>query len=148
MPNFKVFDDLLHDMKTMPIEYWVEEAVNDVEDEMADMNVEQMNAGIDSDGNDIEPEYSPVTVAIKKKAGKVYDRVTLRDTGDFQDKIRVKRYPKKRELYSFDKKSEKLQDKYGYQILGLTDANMGRIRMKMKPLIARDVRQYFKHRKK
>jgi len=54
------------------------------EAQMVDLNIQQMMGGRRSDGSNIEPEYTPFTVQIKKAKGQPYDRVTLRDEGDFQ----------------------------------------------------------------
>lgn len=57
-----------------------------IEDTAADfgkLNTEQMYEGQLSTGAAILPHYSANTVAIKKRKGQPYDRVTLKDTGDF-----------------------------------------------------------------
>lgn len=53
------------------------------------MNAEQMYMGIKSDGEEIKPAYAESTIKAKKKKGQPYDRVTLRDTGLFHQKIIV-----------------------------------------------------------
>lgn len=69
--------------------------------------------------------YTPYTVSLKQEKHQPYDRVTLRDTGDFAsggelqrvDDVTVK-------IVSTDPKSESLQSKYGKEILGLKPDNM------------------------
>ena len=50
------------------------------------LNAAQMYRGEKADGTEIKPSYAPSTIRYKKKVGQPYNRVTLRDSGDFQFK--------------------------------------------------------------
>ena len=75
--------DVLDRVNAFDLDFEVEEAFNDTARDFTDLQREQLFSGINAEGDPIEPEYSPRTVAIKKKKGQPTDRVTLRDTGDF-----------------------------------------------------------------
>lgn len=69
--------------------------------------------------------YSPATEYIKGQKNQPYDRVTLRDGGDFHSDGDVERLDDTTaEIVSNDQKSIWLQDKYGKEILGLKPDNM------------------------
>jgi len=69
--------------------------------------------------------YSPATEFIKQQKRQPYDRVTLRDEGDFHSDGDIERIDDvTAEIVSTDQKSEWLQDKYGKEILGLKPDNM------------------------
>lgn len=73
---------------------------------------------------DYQP-YSPATEFIKQQKRQPYDRVTLRDGGDFHSDGDIERIDDvTAEIISIDQKSEWLQDKYGKEILGLKPDNM------------------------
>lgn len=122
----------------------VQRAADRQEDLMISLNIEQLNAGLLDTGAPITPAYAPYTVIQKKKKGQPYDRVTLKDEGFFQGAIRVKQYATKYELISLDAKSEALQEKYGHEILGLSDPSLGQVRQAMKPLMIKDLRSIIK----
>jgi hypothetical protein len=67
--------------------------------------------------------YSMYTIAYKERAGQPYDRVTLRDEGDFHHGFFVTFTDEGFEISSHDYKTEWLVKKYGRQIFGLTDEN-------------------------
>lgn len=90
----------------------IRESLEASKETYADMNAEQMFKGIRSDGNPILPEYSPLTVQLKKEKGQPTDRVTLHDTGSFYQGIRVDVGSDKLTIDSVDEKSARLQKKY------------------------------------
>ena len=98
-----------------------------------DMNMEEQlyMLGINSENIPImryEP-YSPATIFIKNEKRQPTDRVTLRDTGDFHSGGYLERVDEFTvEIKSSDIKSDELQDRYGKEILGLTDDNMDEIK--------------------
>lgn len=73
---------------------------------------------------DYEP-YKPGTVEAKIAEGKPYDRVTLRDEGDFESSFYIEADREKFKIKASDWKAEDLEKKYGQQIFGLTDENKG-----------------------
>jgi hypothetical protein len=88
---------------------------------IADLNVEQMISGIRSDSSDILPTYKDITIYLKKQKRQPTDRVTLRDTGEFQRLTYVRVTDTSVIIDSSDEKSDKLQKKYGKKIFGLSD---------------------------
>lgn len=113
--------DRLEDYKKS-INTYLEAATIDAEDTIIDMNIGQMyDSGEDRTGKKITPEYAPETVRIKREKGQPTNRVTLRDTFDFQKSIWVQYYPDSFEIKASDWKTEKLTEKYGDEILGLQD---------------------------
>lgn len=68
--------------------------------------------------------YRPLTIAIKEQKGQPTNRVTLRDTGDFESSFYLEVSNKQFEVKASDWKTESLIKKYGRQILGLTDENI------------------------
>ena len=74
--------------------------------------------GTDGDGQKIEPEYKPFTVAKKKFDGQPHDRVTLKDTGAFYKSYKTKIFSGKLLVEAEDKKTEKLLNDYGEAIEG------------------------------
>lgn len=140
----KVFDKILNRLNQIDLNRPAEEMFDKLIPEIEDYNVEQLNKGIKSDGNRIKPEYRPKTVIIKQKKGQPTDRVTLKDYGDFHNQIRVKKYATKFELVSYDEKSEKLQEKYTPDILGITNENLAKIRLEIFNKLQKDVKRIFK----
>lgn len=101
---------------------YLEAATIEVEDTIIDMNISQLyDSGERRDGTKITPGYAPVTIAIKKKKGQPTNRVTLRDTFDWQASFWVQFYPDGFEIKASDWKTERLTQKYGDEILGLQD---------------------------
>lgn len=80
-----------------------------------------MIAGIRADGTEILPTYTDLTIQIKQEKGQPTDRVTLRDTGDFQNQVTTTVTDEFVTTDSTDEKSEKLQKKYGEKIFGLSE---------------------------
>jgi hypothetical protein len=77
--------DIIDRMEQLKREYETLITIS-VEDTAADfkkMNTEQMYEGVLNNGEPIQPEYAVSTIARKKSKGQPYDRVTLRDKGDF-----------------------------------------------------------------
>lgn len=96
------------------------EAIVQTENEIVDFNREQLYEGIRADDTKIEPEYAELTKVIKAAKGQPYDRVTLKDTGDFYAGINVDVNSNSYDLSSTDEKTVKLVTKYGDKIFGLT----------------------------
>ena len=106
----------------------VQKIIWDNEAYIIDMNAEEQlfEQGINRLGVDIMDyaPYSPLTIAIKEEKGQPTNRVTLRDTGDFEASFFLEVGDKQFEIKASDFKTEDLIKKYGRQILGLTDENI------------------------
>lgn len=104
-----------------------------IEDEpyICNMNTDKQlfREGITRDGVKID-SYAPYTLTtkrIKSAKGQPTDRVTLRDTGDFYSAFFIMADDKGFKIESEDWKVDKLVDKYGEEILGLTDDNLNEL---------------------
>lgn len=89
-------------------------------EDVVNLNRSQLWKGITSDGRDIRPPYAPFTVLMKDQKGQPTDRVTLKDTGAFYDSIQVDVSSDSFTIDASDYKTDKLTDKYGKNIFGLT----------------------------
>lgn len=90
-----------------------------------DLNTESQlfERGIGADGKKLTPSYTPFTKQIKKAKGQPTNRVTLRDEGDFHDSFFVKTNSFPVVFEAQDWKEQKLVEKYGIEIFGLTNKN-------------------------
>lgn len=90
------------------------------------MNRSQMyDEGKDRNGNAIQPSYAPATVQRKKRKGQPTNRVTLRDSGDFHLSLYIEYTADGFEIKADDFKTPFLTKRYGSEVLGLTDENLG-----------------------
>lgn len=99
---------------------------------ITDMNAQDQlfEQGINANGvsiSDYAP-YSPLTIEYKMAMGQPYDRVTLRDTGDFHAGFTLQYSPKAFTITSTDWKTQMLMKKYGRDIFGLTASNKDELR--------------------
>lgn len=105
----------------------IQGVINENYDVITYLNSEdQLNKrGVDRNGVSIaayEP-YRPLTLKIKRAKRQPIDRVTLRDTGAFHRSFKLNIGPTAFEITPTDLKTEMLIEKYGEEILGLTDEN-------------------------
>lgn len=102
------------------------ESVKDNEGQIIELNTDEQLflQGIDSEGQAITPGYTPFTVSIKRGKGQPTDHVTLRDTGDFHRSFKISYGTDAFAIYADDPKAQKLENKYGAEIFGLTDENV------------------------
>lgn len=127
------FDDKLHSLKlrfdwlSRNVEPFLMDTLKGREAEIEDLNLGQLEQGKDSQGQDIKPDYTPYTKAIKSAKGQPTDRVTLKDEGDFHKSITYKVQQKSLEYQATDPKTEALEDKYGEEILGLDDSSLSEV---------------------
>lgn len=128
--------DRLTDFKDRIAEIIQEELMNN-EDFILTMNADEQlyEDGINRVGVSID-DYAPYTMrtlAIKTEKGQPTDRVTLRDTGSFEQSFFIEFREDEFEIKASDFKAEKLVVKYRKQIMGLTDENVQRLIKKVKP---------------
>lgn len=107
--------------KKVKIETLMNESFEETADDYADTNADQMYAGKLNDGEKIEPPYTPLTKKIKKRKGQPTNRVTLRDTNDFQNQLTATRQGKKIKIKSPVEYAKHLEKKYTKNIYGLND---------------------------
>jgi hypothetical protein len=77
--------DMIERLEQLKREYdtLVTISVEDTAAEFGKLNTEQMYEGVLSNNEPIEPPYAQSTIQRKKQKGQPYDRVTLKDTGNF-----------------------------------------------------------------
>ena len=88
------------------------------EDQLYEQGINRLGVNI----MDYAP-YSPLTIEIKKEKGQPYNRVTLRDEVDFEQSFYVEADTQQFTIKAADWKTEDLIQRYGRQILGLTEEN-------------------------
>jgi hypothetical protein len=101
-----------------------ERIVLKLQDQIAEFVTDKQlfDKGVDGKGKFLG-HYSPYTIALKKAKGEPYNRTTLLDTEDFYNGFFVTGKNKKIEIFSTDKKTKKLIDKYGKDIFLLSVEN-------------------------
>lgn len=115
--------NLIGKFKALDIEALARQVIEENRPLLEDFNAEQLQEGLMASGRDIVPEYSPFTIEEKKAKGQPYDRVTLKDTGDFWESIKIKTTRNELAFEATDPKADQLQEKYGEGILGLSEVN-------------------------
>ncbi len=104
-------------------------------DLIEDLNAEQLNQGIRSDGSRIEPEYSPGYAELKKSLGFNPNIVNLKLDGDYQRGITAKVSKYVVDIDNIDSKDAKLSEKYGATIIGLTEDSVAMLNREITPLL-------------
>lgn len=124
---------------------YTRKALEQNQQRIVEMNVEQLyDYGMNSLGIRIDTyePYSPYTVRIKQEKGQPYDRVTLRDTGDFHKSFEVVFEPVGFYITATDYKTQDLIDRYGARIFGLTPENKQDLTIKyVVPVIREEIKR-------
>ena len=114
-------------------------------------NRAQMQEGKRPDNSDItktpkehqvSDKYEPLTKWIKAKEGRQYDKVTLRDTGDFYINEKVKIADNSIIFYDTDPKTDELLATWG-SVLGISDENLEKFIVIIKPEFYTFANNYF-----
>ncbi len=104
------------------------EIVRDNDNILIDMNAQdQLFAkGVNRLGVRIDEyrPYSPFTIKVKIEKRQPYDRVTLKDTGEFYDSFYVETAEDRFYIKASDEKTDWLIKKYGSEIFGLTNESL------------------------
>lgn len=105
----------------------IESIVYQNKEQILDLNRENQlfEMGIDSNGKNLL-QYREATISIKIQKKLPIDRTTLFDTGEFYKGFFIKFNPSNYtlEIWSSDKKTTKLIEKYGKDIFGLIPKNI------------------------
>ena len=121
--SLQVFADLKERLRSLPIEDFIREVVEDNKEELADMNIAQLELGQDSEGELIRPELrNPGYAKMKKyKGGKApLGTPDMKDTGSLYNKTNAEVRGNKIYFGSTDSKAPKLIKKYG-KLFGVQD---------------------------
>lgn len=108
---------------------------------METLNREQLFKGKRSDDTDIEPDYTPLTIKIKKAKSQPTDRVTLKNTGAFYSSIKAKVQADSVKINATDSKTIKLETKYKKEIIGITLSNRKLIASRLAPDMAKYIKE-------
>lgn len=134
MPGLDAILGLLSTIQTVERDLnsgeYTHKALSENAGKIVEMNVGQLyNQGVNSLGIDISTyaPYAPLTIKLKQEKGQPYDRVTLRDTGDFHRSFEVVFNPTSFYITATDWKTQDLVDKYGDKIFGLTPENISEL---------------------
>ncbi|QDP50440.1 MAG: hypothetical protein Unbinned5350contig1001_55 [Prokaryotic dsDNA virus sp.] len=101
-------------------------AVKENEDFVLELNLEkQLYKGFKNNGDSVRPKYAPSTIKRKKRKGQPFDRVTLKDKGDFYEGFRVEYEEDSFIIYGDDEKTKYLIKRYGKEVFGLNDKSIG-----------------------
>lgn len=109
---------------------------------MDELNVSQLvNQGLYSD-NTPTPRYSPLTKAIKRSEGKIYNHMTFRDTGKTLASITYEWHDG---LLIYVNDRFNLLNKYSKNILGLTNSNKRMMYPKIKTNLINAIKESIFH---
>lgn len=104
------------------------EIVRDNDNILIDMNAQDQLfvKGVNRLGVRIDEyrPYSPSTIKVKIKKRQPYDRVTLKDTGEFYDSFYVETAEDRFYIKASDEKTVWLIKRYGAEIFGLTNESL------------------------
>lgn len=107
---------------------YIAQIIEEHDYEIIDMNTQDQlyEQGITATGVSIMDyaPYSDVTIEIKQAKGDPYDRVTLRDEGDFHRSFYLQIDNDKFTFDAEDWKTRELLKEYGDEIMGLTQHNI------------------------
>ncbi len=144
MPFDKIKSDIIN-LKRGGFNTIIRDAIKDNANIIVKMNTEDQlyNEGIDKYGVKLK-DYRPRTKQIKqfeKSPAQPVDRTTLRDTGDFHKSYFLKLFSDSFQIESDDEKRDKLFQKYGSGIFGLTQDNMRVLRNILKLEVLQQIRK-------
>jgi hypothetical protein len=135
------FEDVINRFRNLRPDRIISDLIRANSPFIEDQQRGQLLEGKDAGGQEIQPEYKPITKRIKARKGQPTDRVTLKDTGKFHKATKAIILSDRFELDSLDSKRTKLTEKYGEEIFGLTDQNIVILREKLKEPIAEILRK-------
>jgi hypothetical protein len=113
------------------------------ENSIVDLNTSQLELGLTSEGNSIEPEYfDPEYTKYKKAIGKKAPGATpdLKLTGDFHSGFYAKKTQDWIEIHSTDYKEKQLRAKYSDEIFGLTQNNLNELGQIILPDLIKNIK--------
>lgn len=145
--RLRAFAERLNTFKNSKAVEIIYQVIKDNEDDVIDLNIDQMEEGIDSEGELIRPAYSPMTISIKKKKGQPYKIVTLKDKGDFHESVFLIYTGDSIKFTADDSKTKKLRGKYGQVIFGLNKSSLRKFRNFIAIPILRSWKQYLLNEK-
>lgn len=102
----------------------VSESILENEGKIVNLNKQQLYSGYDANEKFITPEYTDYTIEKKIEKGQPFDRVTTYDEGLFHESIFLQPFGGEYEFNASDYKIGGLKEKYGEDILGISNSNL------------------------
>ena len=131
--------DLQARLRAVNIQDVAVKSIKQTDDELIRWQKEQLFSGKTSTGGFIRPPYKPSTRAIKRKKGQPTDRVTLKDTGSFYDRIFVDIGTEVFNVGSEDNKESILTGEYKPTIFGLNKISRAGYASDVRPVFVRNM---------
>jgi len=97
--------------------------------------------GVGYDNKKLKPKYKRITVSIKQRKGQPSDRVTLKDTGAFHKSFTLQAFSNFFTITATNNKTDKLVEKYGEKIFGLTIPNKNRVARDLRPRLIQKLKR-------
>ena len=121
------------------------------EDEIIEMIQHQLyDKGINGAGVEIKSymPYKPSTIRKKQKKGQPFDRVTLRDTGQWYNSLVLVDDIEGFFITSTVAKNKYIKQKYGPKVVRLTNENLSILLNKIRPVLKVKLEEYIKSGKR
>jgi len=133
----------IEDLKKLDssIDQIVIDLIKDNEKLVIKMNLANLNSGINNKSEKLVPPYRPSTVKRKKRKGQPFNRVTLKDEGDFHEGFFVEYGEDEFSLQGDDPKTRYLIRKYGNDIFGLTEENIDELKNKIRERLTEEIKK-------
>ena len=125
-------------------------SVEETKEVIEEIQREQMYSGFLSTGLQTSPlhgrypGYADYTIAVKRAKGQVFDRVTLKDEGQFYAGIKTSVTAESFKTISTDIKSLSLTSYYGEDIFGLNKESKSEYAGKLRPVFIKNVKEKLK----
>lgn len=136
--------DLMKRLEKIKIMEIAAQTMEDTRSDFIEWQKEQLYTGKTRTGAKIKPKYRMRTVRYKIKKGQPYDRVTLKDRGDFYNAIFVDVREVTYVVDSHDWKSYKLQAKYSENIFLLGGVYLRGYRQDFYPVFIQNIKKELK----
>lgn len=115
--------ELYDRVKAFDLQAELDKVIEASEAEIVDANTEMLYSGIDSEGKSLG-QYADRTIEYKKKKNQPYDRITLKDEGDYYSGKKLVKNNSKYTVISSDYKNAKLETDFGIGINGVDESRM------------------------
>jgi len=148
--NETPLDGLIKSLKTIDrdLDLLVIDAAERLSDIILDFQKKQLFAGIKGNDEQILPPYTEFTIQQKKKKGLPFDRVTWFDTGELYGNLITERTDTALFIGADDDKIVFLSQKYGSDVLGMTEDNLQKISPEVKNDLLQIILELIKNAKR
>lgn len=139
----KVIDNLINELKAFQesADTVVIGIVREKQGFILGLNRDQLFSGKDANGDEILPPYAESTVKRKRRKGSPYDRVTLKDEGEYHQSLEIDFGPDSFLIGSNDSKAIYLERRYGKSVYGLNAQSISELSDEVKPGLIDNLRK-------